>query len=122
MFVSHPSDSIDTETTHLMASPSFPCFPTVFTTSRRSSWSDMSFACWFVNLCLRNSSISCAAIFLKLGSRASPDSSCWLSMSSVGGLGIRFPSSLKFRNSGNLPCQSVDVLFSVSIFAPDMNS
>src|SRR6184192_533029 len=41
VFASHPSVSIETETTQRIAPPSWPGLPTVFMTSRSSSWSVM---------------------------------------------------------------------------------
>ena len=41
VLVSHPSVSIETETTHRTCSPSRPSLPTVFMTSRSRSWSVM---------------------------------------------------------------------------------
>ena len=41
MLASHPSVSIETETTQRIEPPSCPCLPTVFMTSRSNSWSVM---------------------------------------------------------------------------------
>ena len=41
VFASQPSVSIDTETTQRVEPPSWPYLPTVFMTSRSSSWSVM---------------------------------------------------------------------------------
>src|SRR5450759_5197183 len=74
---SQPSVSIETETTQRTCSPSRPGLPIVFMTSRRRSSSVISSADRpgeRIAQSRLNSSISAAAIFLKAGSSASPDS------------------------------------------------
>ena len=70
-----------------------PCLPTVFMTSRSSSWSVMFSPARRSpvrsTISRRKRSISSAAMPRKLSSSASPDSSCSLSISSVFGRGER---------------------------------
>ena len=91
VLASHPSVSMETETTQRMSLPRRPSFPTVFMTSRRTSTSSISSACtcWPLRSTIsrRNCSSSAAAAFRKLSSKGSPDSSCSLSIRSVRGRG-----------------------------------
>ena len=107
VFASQPSVSIDTETTQRIESPSVPGFPTVFITSRSSSWSVMSSPSLRFPVrstrSRRKRSISSAAILRKFLSSASPDSSWRLSISSVRGRASRLPWSSKLRNRANRP-------------------
>jgi len=79
--------SIETETTQRIDSPSRPALPTVFITSRRSSWSEILSTLaptpsrWIISRL--NCSISGLAISRNCASRASPDSICSLSMNLV---------------------------------------
>ena len=88
VLASQPSVSMETETTQRMDPPSRPCLPTVFITSRSSSWSVMFSACAAVAGALDD--LAAEALDLvgrpcsrKLSSSASPDSSCSLSIRSV---------------------------------------
>ena len=93
VLASQPSVSIETETTQRIGSPSWPCLPTVFMTSRSSSWSVMFSPARASpvrsTISRRKRSISSAAMSRKLSSSASPASSCSLSISSVFGRGER---------------------------------
>ncbi len=96
MLASHPSVNIETDTTHLIFSPSLPFLPTVFITSRSKS-SSVRFSGSRpgkrILYSVLNSSISVRAIFLNSALIASPDSSCWLSIRIVFGRLVQNPSS-----------------------------
>ncbi len=98
VLASQPSVSIETETTQRMEPPSWPGLPTVFMTSRSSSWSVMFSPARASPvrsmISRRKRSISSAAMPRKLSSSASPASSCSLSMSSVFGRGQRVAGGL----------------------------
>ena len=116
LFASQPSVSIDTETTHRTAAPSWSFFPTVFMTSRRRSWSVTLSAARASPvrsmISRRKRSISSAAMARNLGSSASPDSSSSESISSVLGRASGLPVvSSKLRKSASRPCTS----FSLSL-------
>src|SRR3990172_5681067 len=105
VLASQPSVSIDTDTTHFTCSPSLPGLPTVFITSRSRSSSVSASASRpgkRARYSALNSSTSRAAILLKSGLIASPDSSCSLSIKIVFGRAIQRPSST-LLNSGSLP-------------------
>ena len=108
MLASHPSLSIETETTHRIEPPSRPAFPTVFITSRsRSLVGEMP---GLAPVAGALDDLAAEALDLVRGHLAEarvqqlPDSSCSLSMSRVFGRGNGAPPSSKFRNSGSRPC------------------
>ncbi len=111
VLASQPSVSMETETTHRIASPSRPCLPTVFITSRSNSWSVMFSACWRSPvrsmISRRKRSISSAAMVRKLSSSASPDSISSLSINRVFGRASGLPCSSKFRNRARRPFSRV---------------
>ena len=85
-----------------MFAPIRPGFPTELTTSRSSSASLMLSAApcpRVVATSRRNAAISGAATCLNIEPSASPDSSCWLSMSTVFGRSRGLPNSSKLLNS-----------------------
>ncbi len=105
VLASHPSVSMDTDTTQRTSSPSLPGLPTVFITSRSRSSSVSSSTSrpgkrWRSS-CL-NSSISTAAAALNSVLMASPDSSWVESTRTVFGRDDHRPAS-SLENRASLP-------------------
>ena len=111
VLASHPSVSIDTDTTQRTCSPSRPRLPTVFITSRRRS-SSVRLSTSAPGLRSRNSalntSISRAAALRKSSFRAWPDSSWAESTMIVGARSIHSPSAT-LESSGSFPARSTSV-------------
>ena len=123
---SQPSVSIETETTHRIDPPRAPGLPTVFMTSRSRSWSDRCSACRRspvrATISRRKRSISSAAASRKLLLRASPESSCSLSMSRVRGRARGLPCSSKLRKRARRPFTSDAEPSAFSRWNPEMKS
>ena len=107
VLASQPSVSMETETTQRMGSPSLPSLPTVFIDFAQEvlvgDFAGLLDVAALDDLPAETFDLHPTAMSRKSLSRASPDSSCSLSMRSVRGRARRLPFSSKLRKSSRRP-------------------